>query len=123
MKKILVVIPELSYSGSVFSSERICRVLLEAGYTVDVCSLEEGDFRKEFEKINIKVRVIKKDQIYSNPETEYLIRKYDLVIANTIITYAFADIAKNIVPTIWYIREAHNLPWQFFTSEIGDIMR
>lgn len=112
-KKILIVIPELSYSGSVYSSYRISKVLIKYKYMVDVISYEEGKFQNEFEKIGIVPIVIDKNNIYDNIELENIIKSYDLVIANTVIVYAFADVSKNITPTIWYIREAQNLSWQF----------
>lgn len=118
MKKVLIVVPELSYSGSVFSSKRICMVLIEQGYTVDVWSHQNGPFKKEFNLIKVPVKIVDKKTVYGNKEIIRQLKKYDLAIVNTIIPYALADIAKNIVPTIWYIREAQNLPWQFFKSDI-----
>lgn len=112
-KKILVVIPELTYSGSTFSSLRICRVLLEEGMAVNVMSCASGPFCVEYEKLGITPEIIDKNHIYDNEELISEIAEYDLMIANTVIVYAIADMAKNIIPTIWYIREAHNLSWQF----------
>lgn len=117
MKRILVVVPELSYSGSVFSSKRICSVLINCGYSVDVWSYQQGPFEREFKKLDIFPKVIDKNIVYNNREIEKDLEKYDLVISNTIITYALADISKNIVPTIWYIREAQNLKWQFLKND------
>lgn len=119
MKKILIVVPELSYSGSVFSSKRMSTALNEKGFGVDVWSCEDGPFKKEFDFIGISVKIINKKNIYNNIEVIRQLKKYDLVIVNTIIPYAIADVAKNIIPTIWYIRESQNLPWQFFVSDIG----
>lgn len=113
MKKILIAVPELSYSGSVYSSLRIAKSLMDI-YDVSILSYEDGDFRKEFVKHNFPVFCIDKNDIYNNPDIRRLLEDYDLLIANTIIVYALADYAKNIIPTIWYIREAQNLSWQFF---------
>jgi len=117
-KKILMVIHDLSYGGSIYSARRICKVIKKNGYDVDVWSYLEGDFEKEFAEIGIKPTIIDKERVYNNKKIKKSIRKYDLVIVNTIVPYAVADIAKNIVPTIWYIREAQNLPWQFLKYDM-----
>lgn len=113
MKKILVVIPELTYSGSTFSSLRICNVLLSENHSVHLMSYSDGPFSAEFSKIGISSEIIDKNEIYDNALLYKTLAEFDLVIANTVIVYALADVAKNIVPTIWYIREAQNLSWQF----------
>lgn len=118
MKRILIVVPELTFTGSLFSSKRICKVLIEAGYEVNVWSLQKGKFEKEFRKLGILPKIIDKNDIYENKSLIGDLNGYDLLISNTINTYAIADLAKNIIPTIWYIREAQNLPWQFFRTDI-----
>lgn len=40
-------------------------------------------------------------------------RNYSLVIANTIVVYRVVEVFSNLLPVVWYIREAQNLP-QFF---------
>lgn len=118
MANILVAIPELSYTGALFSAKRICRVLLENGCEVAVWSHKEGAFEKEFVKLDIKPRIISSNYIYYNENVEDELKEYDLLIANTINTYALADKAKNIIPTIWYIHEAQNLPEMFFLKDV-----
>lgn len=116
--KILVVLHNLTYTGAVFSSKRICRVLLENGYKVDVWCYYDGPFKKEFEKIGIIPQIIDDENIYENEILVEKIKGYDLLIANTIIVYAIVEISKNLIPTIWYIREAQNLTYQYFFSDI-----
>lgn len=112
MKRILLSIPELTYSGSAFSSLRIAKVLISEGYEVDVWSYCDGNFRDEYEKYHITTTVIDKRRIY-NSNICIQLENYDLLIANTIIVYELADLAKNHIPTVWYIREAQNIPWGF----------
>lgn len=119
MKRILIVVPELSYSGSVYSSKRIAIVLKRHDFLVDVWSFEVGSFKKEFDSIDIPVEIVEKKNIYHNPQIIRKLKRYDLAIVNTILCHEIADVAKNIIPTIWYIREARNLPGQFFMSDIG----
>lgn len=118
MTKILVAIPELSYTGSIFSAKRICRVLQENGCEVAVWSHQKGPFEKEFVRLGIQPKIISSNYVYYNENVEQELKEYDLLIANTINTYALADRAKNIIPTIWYIHEAQNLPGSFFNKDI-----
>ena len=118
MLKVLIVLHNLTYTGAVFSSRRICRVLIENGYKVDVWCYEDGEFKKEFKKIGIMPKIIDGNSIYENEDMIEKIKNYDLLIANTIIVYAVVEIAQNLIPTIWYIREAQNLTYQFFFSDI-----
>lgn len=108
-KRILLYTQELTYTGSPHSLLRIARAIKKEGAYVEVWSREHGNFIKEFEKENIKVSV------YENPFLETgkcakLISTFDLAIANTVLTEKFYMCAKDIIPTIWYIREAQNLP-------------
>lgn len=108
-KRILLYTQELTYTGSPHSLLRMARAIKKEGAYVEVWSKENGNFIKEFEKENIKVSV------YENPFLETgkcakLISTFDLAIANTVLTEKFYICAKDIIPTIWYIREASNLP-------------
>lgn len=108
-KRILLYTQELTYTGSPHSLLRMARAIKKEGAYVEVWSRENGNFIKEFEKENIKVSV------YENPFLETgkcakMISTFDLAISNTVLTEKFYMCAKDIIPTIWYIREAHNLP-------------
>lgn len=108
-KRILLYTQELTYTGSPHSLLRMARAIKKEGAYVEVWSKENGNFIKEFEKENIKVSV------YENPFLETgkcakIISTFDLAIANTVLTEKFYICAKDIIPTIWYIREASNLP-------------
>lgn len=108
-KRILLYTQELTYTGSPHSLLRMARAIKKEGAYVEVWSKESGNFIKEFEKENIKVSV------YGNPflttgKCAKLISTFDLAISNTVLTERFYMCAKDIIPTIWYIREAHNLP-------------
>lgn len=108
-KRILLYTQELTYTGSPHSLLRMARAIKKEGAYVEIWSKENGNFIKEFEKENIKV------SIYENPflttgKCAKLISTFDLAISNTVLTERFYMCAKDIIPTIWYIREAHNLP-------------
>ena len=96
MLKVLVVLPELSYSGATFISKKICQILKKNGFDVEAWCYQEGEFRKEFDKIGVSIQIIDGNNIYNNKILEEELEKYDLIIVNTILTYAVADVAKNM---------------------------
>jgi len=111
-KKILLVTHQLEFTGSEHSLLRMCRVLLSKGALVDVWSYSDGGFRKEINKLGINVRIVD-PKSFSIPEIQKQIQEYDLAISNTALTYSFIVAAQNITRTVWYIREAQNLPLMF----------
>lgn len=113
MRKVLLVTPELEYTGAVQSFRRMCKVLKENGYDVHALSYKNGPFAQEIEKIDVKLSILDADKVGEN-KLEKFLKSYDLIIANTIETYRIADVGQKIGrPTIWYVREADNLP-EFF---------
>lgn len=117
MYRVLLVTPELEYTGALQSYRRMCKVLNTNGFEVRAVSYKNGPFAKELDKIGIHVEVIDFPMIREKEIIRY-IKQFDLVLANTIETYKIADIAQNYVPTIWYVREADNLP-EFFDKDPG----
>lgn len=111
-KRVLLVTHEMDYAGSEHSLKRVALALQKAGYIVNVWSYQQGDFEREFKKVDIQIRIVNGDKV---DQKEYIdeYKKYDLIIANTVATYKVVKAAQDIVPTIWYIREAQNIP-QFF---------
>lgn len=103
-KKILLVSHEMSYTGAPRSLLNLAKILKESGMEVNVRTLENGDFQKEFEKERIQVKVmpevIKEDEV----------RQYNLIILNTFFTAHLVERLQKITRTILYIREAHNIP-------------
>ena len=109
MKRVLLVSPELQYTGACQSFRRVCKVLLKNHFAVDVWSYMDGPFKDEFTKIGVAVRIVEQMAI----DEEFIARevmKYNLVIANTIVTYKVADYSQKYIPVVWYIREAENIP-------------
>lgn len=108
-KRIVLCSHELTYTGAPHSLLRICKVLQKNGAYVELWSREDGPFRNEFEAIKVFVRIVPNNEISSN-ETKKRIQTFDLAIINTVISHKFYLAARDLIPTIWYIREAHNLP-------------
>lgn len=106
-KKVLFVTPELPYTGAPRSMLRMCMVAQKLGYQVVVWSMCDGPFRSEYENRNIEVRIVPEKKL---PDVEAEIEKYDMAVCNTIVTDKYAKICEKHIPTIWFIREATNIP-------------
>lgn len=108
-KKILLYSHEFTYTGAPHSLRRICNVILKQGHFVEVWGPMDGDFKQEFEKLGVKVRIIPYSAL-KLPNIKHAIEQFDLALVNTAIPWQAYNEFVNIVPTIWYIREATNLP-------------
>lgn len=108
-KNILFISQEMTYSGSPHSLLRMCKVLQKNNYNIEVWSFKDGEFVKEFNKFNIKVKIVPeaayKNYKYIKKET----KGFDLAICNTVITSFAYNTLRQCFPSIWYIREAQNL--------------
>ena len=108
-RRILLYSHELTYTGAPHSLLRIARILKKAGYDLEVWAPEAGAFSSEFEASGIKVSIVPYKDL-STADSIKNISSFDLAIANTVICHRFYDVAHKLIPTIWFIREAHNLP-------------
>lgn len=108
-KKVLLYSHELTYTGAPHSLLRICKVILKQGHFVEVWSPIDGEFKKEFENIGVRVRIIPY-ALFSNASVINAISHFDLALVNTAIPYKAYMVLKDYLPVIWYIREATNLP-------------
>lgn len=115
-KRVLLVTPELAYTGALQSFRRIAIVLQKNHYVIDIWSYLDGPYKEEFEKVGLRVRIVPENSIDENFINQE-VTGYNLIIANTVVTYKVADIAQHIVPVVWYIREAQNLPEFFWKKE------
>lgn len=116
MKRVLCITPELEYTGALNSFKRICEVLLNNNYAVEVWSYEEGPYINEFDKLGIYVETVSEQEIDAKWVNKR-VSKYHLVIANTVVVYKCVELLQNLVPIIWYVREAENLPSFFWKPE------
>ena len=122
-KKILLYVHELSYSGSPFSTLRLSRALKDLGYFVTVWSFKEGPFRKEYESNGIDIEIVDRN-LLRKKETLKKAGNFDLLIANSIITREAVEAIRTVIPTVWYIREAENIP-DFFNNDFkrGNLLK
>ena len=107
--RILLYSHELTYTGAPHSLLRIARILKQAKYQVEIWAPEDGNFREEIEKSEIVLRIVPYRSLASI-KYQKIISSFDLALANTVISHRFYDVACKLIPTIWFIREAQNLP-------------
>lgn len=119
-KKILLVLPEMSYTGAPESTLNMALVIQKMGYYVTVCTISDGPKKKEFIKQGLYV------MIWGNDIEEKIKNKkieFDLVIVNTSMLAYIAKKIQDYIPTILFIREAKSLIEfaDIFSTKIEDI--
>lgn len=112
-KRILLYSNEISWSGAPRSLLRIGKCLRNNNYDVEYWGeLDKKDgFKKEIESYGINVTVVQQNEIRLN-KTDF-----DLCIVNTILAYGAYETISNVIPTIWYIREAKNIEDTFIKNQ------
>ena len=108
-KTIIFVSPEMTYTGTPRSLLRMVKVAIELGYKPTVWTNKHGPFEKEFESISVSVQEISEDDL-NRGEIIAQIKKATLAICNTVVVNKYARICSKYIPTVWYIREATNIP-------------
>ena len=108
-KKVLFVTPELIYTGAPRSLLRMCKVAIELGYSPVVWSAKSGPFAVEYEKFNIPIKIVPEGELRKR-QTIRELKRYDMAVCNTIVTDRYAEVCNKYIPTVWYIREATNIP-------------
>ena len=107
--KILLVCHELTYTGAPHSMLRVCRIIKNLGYYVEVWTPEYGEFGKEFTNIGVLVRLVHQTDIGKSKYVG-MIKAFDMAILNTIFTDGYARVIGKYIPAAWFIREATNIP-------------
>lgn len=107
MKKILLIVHELTYSGAPRSTLNLAKILRKLNMDVIIWSLQDGEFKHEIlqEKFIVKIA----DFWKKREEFAYELKKFDLVIANTLFCTEIAYWCQEYIKTILYIREAKNI--------------
>ncbi len=108
-KRILFVTPELIYTGAPRSLLRMCKVAKNLGYFPVVWSALPGPFVKEFDAFNIPVRIVPENEVCKQNYIDE-IKMFGMAVCNTIVTDKYVIQCEQHIPTIWYIREATNIP-------------
>lgn len=108
MKKALFITHMLERNGAPIVLLHLIDMLLEEGYHADVISMYDGPLKDDLASRGISVTIIE------NPTTNFAgiknqLEKYDLVVANTLITVPFVLMMHDTsVPTLWWIHEGRS---------------
>ncbi len=114
-KKILLISHELSYTGAPIVLVNIAKILKKYDFEVVVLSYLDGGLEKELRKEKIPVYIT--GFLFNDSEKfKEAVKTFDLVIANTIVTYRSIWHLHGLVDFIWLIHEAqafetHLLPF------------
>ena len=81
-------------------------VLRELGWQVDIWTCKRGEFQEEFNKKGYRVDFID----FGNKQWLYRLKRYQVVIFNTVFTASLCFRAQYIIRSILFIREAGNMP-------------
>lgn len=109
-KRILFISPEMKYVGAPKSLLRLCKAAQELGYEPLVWTAMAGPFIQEFERVGIEVSVVRPEIIDQRRIDELIRDNVQLVVCNTVVTHKFVQIFEGVLPVVWYVREATNLP-------------
>ncbi|MGN0240809.1 MAG: glycosyltransferase [Candidatus Weimeria sp.] len=108
MKKALFITHMLERNGAPIVLLHLIDMLLKKGYQADVISMYDGPLKEDLASRGITVTIIE------NPtanfyDTKKKLEKYDLVVANTLITIPFVLMMHGTeVPTLWWIHEGRS---------------
>lgn len=108
IKKLLFITHQLSETGAPFCLIELAKECLRFGYIVEFISYVDGELTKELERFDIPYTIMDR-LIEKRAEFRNFVGNYDLVIANTLVTYEVIHLLnKTKIPTIWWIHEGEN---------------
>lgn len=107
--RILLVSPEMIHAGAPRSLLRMSKVIRSLGFEPVVWTMKAGPFVRLFEEQGIRVHVVDPATL-SASNIKAMLTDVRLAICNTVVTDAYVRALEPLVPVVWYIREAANLP-------------
>lgn len=118
-KKILVITHQLSRTGAPIVLLDMIRVCKNEGYKIDVITMQDGELRADIEEMNISVRV--QERFVNHAQEFYqFARGYDLVIANTLITFEAIHVLNHSdLSVLWWLHEGKQY-FEYFASVLPD---
>jgi phosphorylcholine metabolism protein LicD/glycosyltransferase involved in cell wall biosynthesis len=122
MRKILAITHQLSRTGAPIVLLDLLRLCQSLGYQVDMITMQDGELAGEVADLGIEYRV--QERFFN--EREAFVREasqYDLVIANTLITYeAIHCLNGTTTPVIWWLHEGRQY-FEYFSTVLPDFAR
>lgn len=122
--QIILLTPELSYTGAPESVLNMADALVKIGYFVTVGSFSRGEKEKEFYGKGVEVVYLEKEELKTTSFSVW-IKNYKLCIANTSMLAAQAVIIQKYIPTLLVIREAKSIIefQKIFQTRLEDIRK
>lgn len=107
MEKVLLITHNLDNQGAPGSLFRIAKEYKLLGKQVEVLSYKNGYYYKKFVEIDINVNIVDNFKIenWLVSNIKYL-QTFDLIIANTVMTYQIIKLFNSSLPIVWYIHES-----------------
>ncbi|MDI1298692.1 glycosyltransferase [Methylotenera sp.] len=103
-KDYLLISHDLTGSGAPRIVYEMARTLKLAGNFVVVASPSDGEYREKLNELNIPV-IIDELTLRQHNSLEKLAKNFDIVIANTIVSWPAVKQLSSLVETYWYIHE------------------
>lgn len=122
MKKILVITHQLSRTGAPIVLLDMVRLCLENGYSIDMITMLDGELGADVRNMGINYTI--QDKFFSNRK-EFMEKanQYNLVIANTLITYEAIHVLNGLrIPVIWWLHEGRQY-FDYFKTVLPDFSK
>lgn len=121
-KRILVITHQLSRTGAPIVLLDMIQVCRKQGYEIGVITMLDGELRESLKEMNIPVTV--QEHFFQDSQGFYEQAEcYDMVIANTLITYEVIHILNGSgIPVLWWIHEGRPY-FEYFSSVLPDFRR
>lgn len=122
MKNILFVTHQLSRTGAPIVLMDMMNVCIEAGCSVSVISLLDGELKEELERRSIPVTI--RDRFMEDAdEIRNYAKAFDCVVANTLLTYELIHVLNGEkVPVVWWLHEGCQY-FEYFKNVLPDFKR
>ena len=104
--KILLITHELEFTGAPIVLFNIAKILKKHNFEVFVISYLNGNLAERYREIGVPVHIVRYIQM-DRPGFIKLVKMFDLVIANTIVTYRAVWYMREYVKFIWLIHEIY----------------
>lgn len=118
-KKILVITHQLSRTGAPIVLLDMIRVYHRCGYQLEVITMMDGELRKELEELDIPI-MVQEHFIAQIEEFLQYAGKFDLVIANTLVTFEAVQLLKYTeIPVLWWLHEGKQY-FEYFQNVLPD---
>ena len=107
---VLLISPEMAYTGALNSLLRMAKVLKKSGYGVEIWTAKSGPFEAQFAKFGFEVKCVP-PQKAGTKEIISRAKRFCACICNAIGTAPYVAALRYHLPVVFYIREASNLPF------------